>query len=114
MMSRRPPSEPSLLAALWWLLLPAVALVMFLGGINFLSSLNDEPTPSPTVTVTETQTVAPDRSNDMPSSVMDDGLAVVPTPSVCIDARDRGVVPRDRWTPCGQLLGYFDDEAPNP
>lgn len=113
-MSRRPPSEPSLLVAIWWLLLAAVALVMFLGGINFLFSLNDGPTPSPTVTVTETQSEVPDLSDDVPSSVTDDGLDGVPTPSVCIDARDRGVVPRDRWTPCGQLLGYFDAETPTP
>ncbi|BET49509.1 hypothetical protein RGQ21_44910 [Kitasatospora aureofaciens] len=64
MMSRRSPSEPSLLVALWWLLLAAIALVMFLGEINFPFNLNDEPTPSPTVTVTETQAVAPDLSDD--------------------------------------------------
>ncbi|GHA50377.1 hypothetical protein GCM10010345_63460 [Streptomyces canarius] len=114
MISRRPPSEPSLFVALWWLLLAAVALVMFLGGINFLFRLDDEPAPSPTVTVTETQTVAPDLSDDIPNSVIDDGLAGVPTPSVCVDAGDRGVVPRDRWTPCGELLGYFDHETPTP
>lgn len=37
-MSRRPPSEPSLFIALWWLLLAAVALVMLLGGISSCSA----------------------------------------------------------------------------
>ncbi|MET7987012.1 MULTISPECIES: hypothetical protein [unclassified Streptomyces] len=104
MMSRRPPAEPSLLVALWWLLLAAVALVMFLGGINFLFSLNDEPTPLPTVTVTETQDAAPDLSDDMPSSVTDDDLAGGPTPSVCVNARDQGVVPLDPLRPVARVL----------
>ncbi|MGW1626858.1 hypothetical protein [Streptomyces sp. NPDC002172] len=103
-----------MLVALWWLLLAAVALVMFLGGINFLFSLNDEPMPSPTVTVTETQTAEPELSDNVPSGVADDGLSDLPTPSVCVEAQVRGVAPRDRWTPCGQLLGYFNDETPPP
>ncbi|UYQ63074.1 hypothetical protein [Streptomyces peucetius] len=40
--------------------------------------------------------------------------SVGPTPDICVDAHTRGVVPRDRWTPCGQLLGYFDDWATPP
>ncbi len=45
---------------------------------------------------------------------IEDGLANLPTPSACIEADVRSVIPRDRWTPCGQLLGYFDDMTPSP
>ncbi|MEV6313764.1 hypothetical protein [Streptomyces sp. NPDC051776] len=100
--------------AIWWLFLAAVAIVMFLGGINFLFDLDDEASPSPTVTVTETHTLEPDLSDSIPDSATDDDLSDLPTPSVCVDAEARGVIPRDRWTPCGQLLGYFDDETPSP
>ncbi|MER5914980.1 hypothetical protein ABT124_32085 [Streptomyces sp. NPDC001982] len=55
MPSRRPSSdEPSLLVAIWWIFLAACAVVMFLGGINFLFGSADEPQPAPTVTVTDT------------------------------------------------------------
>ncbi|MFD4414722.1 hypothetical protein [Streptomyces sp. NPDC058475] len=103
-----------MLVALWWLFLAACALIMFLGGINFLIGSHDAPRPSPTVTVTETQTESPSLSDDIPDSVTDNGLSSIPTPSTCLDADARGVVPTDRWTPCGQLLGYFDDSTPSP
>jgi hypothetical protein len=111
---RSSPSEPSLLVALWWLFLAACAVVMFLGGLNFLFGSGDEPVPAPTVTVTETWVDEPSVSTDIPDSVSDDLLASLPTPSVCTDADARGVIPRDRWTPCGDLLGYFDGWATTP
>ncbi|MFI0964635.1 hypothetical protein ACH4S8_25045 [Streptomyces sp. NPDC021080] len=115
MPSRQPsPNGPSLLVALWWLLLAACAAVMFLGGISFLLSPDDEPQPTPTVTVTEIWPEQPEVSTDLPDAAVDDGLTDIPTPAVCTDADARGVVPRDRWTPCGQLLGYFDDSATPP
>ncbi|MFF9164094.1 hypothetical protein ACF081_28115 [Streptomyces longwoodensis] len=115
MVTRRPSAEPSLLVAVWWLFLAALAFVMFLGGISFVLGLWDaEPRPTPTVTVTETHIDQPDVSDAVPDSVIEDGLSKLPTPSTCIDADARGVVPRDRWTPCGQLLGYFDDATPSP
>ncbi|MFJ4550323.1 hypothetical protein ACIP4X_14015 [Streptomyces sp. NPDC088817] len=52
--------------------------------------------------------------NNLPADVVNDGLGSMPTPSACTDADARGVVPRDRWTPCGQILGYFDDWATPP
>ncbi|MFE9880465.1 hypothetical protein [Streptomyces sp. NPDC005784] len=114
MPTRRPASEPSLLVALWWLFLAACAIVMFLGGINFLFGSDDDPAPAPTVTVIETQLIEPSLSDDVPDEVVDDGLSSVPTPDVCTDADDRGEIPRDRWTPCGQVLGYFDGWATPP
>ncbi|MEV6649100.1 hypothetical protein [Streptomyces sp. NPDC051219] len=105
------------MVAFWWLFLAACGLVAFLGGINLLAALftsDDEPLPAPTVTVTETQTADLNLSDDSPGSVTDEGLSSVPTPSGCIEADAQGVIPRDRWTPCGQLLGYFDDETPFP
>ncbi|MFF3872929.1 hypothetical protein [Streptomyces sp. NPDC001978] len=118
MPSRRPSSsEPSLLVAIWWLFLAACAVAMLLGGINFISSIfgshEDEPRPAPTVTVTETPSDPP-LETSVPDSVSDNGLDSIPTPSVCTDADARGVIPRDRWTPCGQLLGYFDDWTTPP
>ncbi|WP_055491391.1 hypothetical protein [Streptomyces sp. TP-A0356] len=115
MPSRRPSSnEPSLLVALWWILLTACAAVMFLGGINFLFGSDDEPRPAPTVTVTEVFSPSP-LATSIPDSAIDDGLNSIPTPSACTDADVRGEIPRDRWTPCGQILGYFNDwTAPPP
>jgi hypothetical protein len=103
-----------LLIALWWLFLAAFGFVMSLGGLNFLFGSHDPPHPAPTVTVTSTRIGPPEPSNNAPDSVMEDGLSSVPTPSVCTEADARGVIPRDRWTPCGQLLGYFDDTTPSP
>jgi hypothetical protein len=113
--TRRPSAEPSLLVAVWWLFLAALACVMFLGGISFVLGLSDdEPHPTPTVTVTETTMELPDVSETVPDSVIEDGLSNLPTPSACIEADARGVIPRDRWTPCGELLGYFDDATASP
>lgn len=108
---RRTSGEPSLAVAILWLLLAAGAIVMFLGGIHFLFGGEDGPLPAPTVTVTETAsgTTPPSVSDGIP----DDALPL-PTPSVCTDADARGVIPRDRWTPCGDLLGYFDGWATLP
>jgi hypothetical protein len=116
MPSRRPSSsEPSLLLALWWLLLAACAVVMFFGGVNFLFGSNDDPQPAPTVTATATETFSPSPlATSIPDSRIDDGLDSFGTPSACTDADARGVIPRDRWTPCGQLLGYFDDWTTPP
>lgn len=114
MENRRPAAEPSLLVALKWLFLAACAAVMFLGGINFLFGSHDDPQPAPNVTVTETQTMEPSPSDDIPDDVSDKGLASIPTPSVCTDADARGVIPRDQWTPCGDILGYFDDWTSPP
>ncbi|MQY32602.1 hypothetical protein SRB17_05560 [Streptomyces sp. RB17] len=117
MPSRRSSSnEPSLLVAIWWIFLAACAIVMFLGGINFISSLfgpDDEPRPAPTVTVTETFGPSP-LATDVPDDVIDNELNDIPTPTACTDADARGIVPRDRWTPCGQILGYFDDWTTPP
>lgn len=115
MVTRRPSAEPSLLVAVWWLLLAALGFVMFLGGISFVLGLRDgEPRPAPTVTVTETHIEQPDVSDAIPDSVIEDGLSSLPTPSACIEADARSTIPRNRWTPCGQLLGYFDDATPRP
>ncbi|MER5211968.1 hypothetical protein ABT063_15645 [Streptomyces sp. NPDC002838] len=114
MRTRQPSNGASLLVALWWLFLAAVAAVMFLGGINFLVSLDDEPRPTPTVTVTEIWPEQPEVPTGIPDVAVDDGLTEMPTPAVCTDADARGVIPRDRWTPCGQVLGYFDDWATPP
>lgn len=115
MVTRRPSAEPSLLVAVWWLFLAALGFVMFLGGVSFVLGLRDgEPRPAPTVMVTETHLEQPDVSDTIPDSVIEDGLANLPTPSACIEADARSVIPRDRWTPCGQLLGYFDDATPSP
>jgi hypothetical protein len=114
MTSRRPSSsEPSLLVAIWWLFLAACAVVLVLGGINFLFGSDDEPQPAATVTVTEAFSPPP-LATSVPDSAIDDGLASVPTPSACTDADARGAIPRDRWTPCGQVLGYFDDWTTPP
>ncbi|MFF4710128.1 hypothetical protein ACFY2V_01775 [Streptomyces eurythermus] len=115
MVTRRPSAEPSLLVAIWWLFLAALAFVMFLGGISFVLGLQDsEPGPVPTVTITETHLEQPHVSDTIRDSVIEDGLASLPTPSACIEADARSVIPPDRWTPCGQLLGYFDDATPGP
>jgi hypothetical protein len=88
---------------------------MFIGGLNLLFGSEGQSSPAPTVTVTETWTDEPSVSDDdVPDSVRDDGLESLPTPSVCTDADARGVIPRDRWTPCGQILGYFDDGTTSP
>ncbi|MFD4583184.1 hypothetical protein [Streptomyces sp. NPDC058434] len=117
MVSRQPSTEPSLMVALWWLFLATCGLIAFLGGINFLVALftsDNEPLPAPTVTVTETQTADLNPSDESTGSVTDEGLSNLPTPSACMKADAQGVIPRDRWTPCGQLLGYFDDKTPLP
>ncbi|MFE5375165.1 hypothetical protein [Streptomyces mirabilis] len=114
MSSRRPsPNEPSLLVALWWIFLAACAVVTFLGGINFLFGSGDEPQPAPTATVTEIFSPSP-LVTSIPDSAIGDGLDSIPTPSACTDADARGVIPRDRWTPCGQILDYFDDWTTPP
>jgi hypothetical protein len=116
MPTRRPSlGPPSLLVALWWLFLAACAVVMFLGGINFLLGSRDAPQPAPTATVTATESFTPSPlATSVPDSVIDNGLDSIPTPSACTDADARDVIPRDRWTPCGQLLGYFDDWTTPP
>ncbi|MFC9911801.1 hypothetical protein [Streptomyces sp. NPDC127197] len=114
MPTRRPAPEPSLLVALWWLFLAACAGVLFVGGLNFLFSSDDEPTPAPTVTVTKLPVIQPSLSDDVPDEVIDDALSSLPTPSACTDADARGAAPRDHWTPCGQVLGYFDDWTTPP
>ncbi|QDN58699.1 hypothetical protein [Streptomyces sp. S1D4-20] len=113
MPSRRPSPQPSLLVAIWWLFLAALAVVTFLGGVYFLFGSDAEPQPAPTATVTEVLSPSP-LATSIPDSVIDDGLASIPTPSACTDANARGVIPRDRWTPCGQILGYFDDWTTPP
>jgi hypothetical protein len=115
MVTRRPSAELSLLVAVWWLFLAVLAFVMFLGGISFVLGFWDgEPRPAPTITVTETHIEQPDVSETIPDSVIEDDLSDLPTPSACIEADARSAIPRDRWTPCGQLLGYFDDATPSP
>ncbi|MCI3240495.1 hypothetical protein [Streptomyces spinosisporus] len=115
MVTRRPSAEPSLLVAVWWLFLAAMGFVMFLGGISFLLGVSHgKPGPAPTVTVTETQIEQPDVSDTIPDSVIEDSLSSLPTPSACTEADAQGTIPRDRWAPCGQLLGYFDDTTPSP
>lgn len=110
---RRTPAEPSLAVAILWLLLAACAVVMFLGGLQFLTGTEDTPTPRPTVTVTVWEPPSPTPlPTPLPDTAEDDWPN--PAPSQCTDADKRRVIPRDRWTPCGQLLGYFDDWATPP
>jgi hypothetical protein len=104
------PTPARLARALWVLFLAACAAVMFLGGLNFLFGTEVQPQPLPVPTETATVTESPTVS--MWSAVPDD--EPLPVPSVCTDADARGVIPRDIWTPCGQLLGYFDDQTPGP
>ncbi|MFJ6566441.1 hypothetical protein ACIQNU_03415 [Streptomyces sp. NPDC091292] len=115
---RTPPREPSLFAAIKWLILAACAALMLLGGINVVYRLlvgpSDTPAPVPTATATATETVTAPHETDIPGDATDHGPDSVPTPAVCTDADARGDIPRDRWTPCGQLLGYFDDWATPP
>jgi hypothetical protein len=103
--------------AIKWLVLAGFAAVMSLGGVNALIALfssDEEPTPAPTVTVSEIQLIEPTISDDIPDHVIDDALSSLPTSSACTDADARGEIPRDRWTPCGQVLGYFDDRTTPP
>ncbi|WP_327319267.1 hypothetical protein [Streptomyces sp. NBC_01235] len=114
MPNRQPAAEPGLFIAIKWLFITGCAAIMFLGGISFLIGVGGKPTPAPTVTVTETQPIEPSLSTDIPDGYIEDALSSMPAPSACTDADDRGVIPRDRWTPCGQVLGYFDDWTTPP
>lgn len=72
-----------------------------------------EPVVPPAPSADPTSTVA---TPGVPSSgsLTESEPGAGPTPDICLNADARGVVPRDRWTPCGQLLGYFDDWATPP
>ncbi|MFD3521749.1 hypothetical protein [Streptomyces sp. NPDC058653] len=101
--------EPNLATALLWLVLAAAAVLLLLGGINFLTNIGEEdtapPTPAETVTTYETRpTPGPSRA-----PILDEDVFTSPLPGICATAD----VSRTRWSPCGQLLGYFDDETPN-
>ncbi|MGW2573003.1 hypothetical protein [Streptomyces sp. NPDC001537] len=74
----------------------------------------DHWTTAPSATATETAVEEPSLSpTAVPSEVVDSWLRE-DIPDACTEAGARGVVPRDRWTPCGQLLGYFDDSGTPP
>ncbi|MFE2530434.1 hypothetical protein [Streptomyces sp. NPDC059371] len=72
----------------------------------------DHWTTGPTATATETIDEEPSLS-PIPSEAID-AILGENVPDVCTEASARGEVPRDLWTPCGQLLGYFDDSATPP
>lgn len=58
-------------------------------------------------------TVEEPNASSIPSEVIDNPLRQN-VPDACAEAGARGEVSRDRWTPCGQLLGYFDDSSTPP
>ncbi|MET9479863.1 hypothetical protein [Streptomyces sp. NPDC006638] len=104
--------EPNLATAVLWLALAACAALMLLGGINFLAHLGGDDSAPPAPAVTETITVhkpsaAPARTG---TPLVDEDAFRSPVPSVCTTS----AVSRTDWSPCGQLLGYFDEETPGP
>ncbi|MFF3876011.1 hypothetical protein [Streptomyces sp. NPDC001978] len=66
--------------------------------------------PAPLATETTSDEPSP---YPIPSEVID-GWLRKNIPDACTEAGARDEIPRDRWTPCGQLLGYFDDSTTPP
>ncbi|MEW2083488.1 hypothetical protein [Streptomyces sp. NPDC005283] len=101
----RPQREPTgcmYAIGMFYALCGLVLVLSLIGGI-FTGDSDPEPIPAP---ATET-TWVPNPSPSWTEPLLPDDALESPPP-VCVEADARGVIPRDRWTPCGQLLGYFD------